>query len=38
MVAILALELAQVPVYGTTKGTGAREGALLNVPIEVNCT
>ena len=38
MVAIFVSELNQVPVNGTTKGTGAGDGALLNVPIALNCT
>jgi hypothetical protein len=38
MVAMLRSEVAQLPEYGATKGTGAGEGALLNVPIALNCT
>jgi hypothetical protein len=38
MVATLRSEVAQLPEYGATNGTGAGEGALLNVPMALNCT
>ena len=38
MVATFISEVDQVPVNGLTNGTGAGEGAMLNVPIAVNCT
>jgi hypothetical protein len=38
IVATLESETDHVPVYGTTNGTGAGDGARLNVPIAVNCT
>lgn len=37
IVAIFRLEIAQLPEYGSTNGTGAGEGGLLNVPVAVNC-
>jgi hypothetical protein len=40
MVAMVGSELAQLPEYGEANGTGtaAGDGALLNVPVGVNCT
>jgi hypothetical protein len=40
MVAMLGSELDQLPEYGETNGTGtaAGDGAMLNVPVGVNCT
>jgi hypothetical protein len=37
-VATLESETDHVPENGATNGTGAGDGARLNVPIAVNCT
>jgi hypothetical protein len=40
IVAMLGSELDQLPEYGETNGTGtvAGDGAMLNVPVGMNCT